>query len=251
MISKFFIINIKILFEKTNLTAKKIFHNKGVLDFLANIAAEVVIMFNLDRKWTAGLVLVLLLTFYAGIKYAEFKNNAGTKGVVLQNEGQESAVDELKNAEEGGISYIEVYVGGQVAKPGVYRLPRGARVYQAVEQAGGTTERADLKYIPLARILEDEETVWIPSPEETAGMGDSCNTDFSSPGGGASGKVNINTASAEEMADKLNGIGPQLAKRIVDYRNQKGKFKSIDEIKDVSGIGEKRFEQIKDQICVR
>lgn len=205
-------------------------------------------MLNGDKKWLAGLLISLLLAFYGGVKYAEFRNSQELSGVVLQND---SSIEDLETGEKEESSYIEVYVGGQVQKPGVYRLPKGSRVYQAVEEAGGVTDRADLKYVPLARILEDEETVWIPAPEETEGMANSNSGNFFDAGGNASGKVNINTASAEEMADKLNGIGIQLAKRIVDYREQNGRFKSIDEIKNVSGIGEKRFEQIKDQICVR
>lgn len=206
-------------------------------------------MLSFDKKWAVILAALFVLVFYGGIKYAEFKNSSGEDNLARQDmniimaDQEEDEKDDL---------YIEVYVGGQVARPGVYRLPKGARIYQAVEEAGGATEKADLKYVPLARIVEDEETVWIPSPEETAGMGDNnYNVSFSLNNGNGSGKVNINTASAEEMADKLDGIGPQLAQRIVDYRTQKGKFESIDEIKNVSGIGEKRFEQIKDQICVR
>ncbi|SHG84960.1 competence protein ComEA [Thermosyntropha lipolytica DSM 11003] len=206
-------------------------------------------MFSLDKKTLALMLFSLLLAFYAGVKYAGFIQS-GKPAATIFLDGGESLTANAEKEEEGNM-YIEVYVGGQVEKPGVYRLPKGARVYQAVEQAGGITDRADLKYVPLARILEDEETIWIPSPEEVTGLDSSYVSTFYTSGGNNAGKVNINTASAEELAAKLNGIGPQLAKRIVDYRNQNGKFKSIDEIKNVSGIGEKRFEQIKDQICVR
>lgn len=205
-------------------------------------------MLSINKKWAVILPVLFMLVFYGGIKYADFRHGSEKADLALNS--MDNMIADHEEEEKKNL-YIVVYVGGQVEKPGVYRLPKGARVYEAVEQAGGTTDRADLKYVPLARILEDEETIWIPSSEETEGMGNGYTPGFSLNSGNTSGKVNINTASAEEMADKLNGIGPQLAGRIVDYRNQNGKFKTIDEIKNVSGIGEKRFEQIKDQICVR
>jgi DNA topoisomerase-1 len=140
-----------------------------------------------------------------------------------------------------------VYVGGAVERPGVYRLPLGSRVYQAIEMAGGAFF-LDPRYLDMARKLVDEETIFVPTREEIeAGIGSQLTLTYY----GQADKLNINTASAQEIAANLSGIGPVLAERIVEYRNKNGSFKSIDEIKKVNGIGEGRFEEIKDHISVR
>ncbi|MBO8158698.1 helix-hairpin-helix domain-containing protein [Thermosyntropha sp.] len=199
---------------------------------------------QINRRFLTVFFVTLLFAFWGGIKYADLKFQ-NVSEVIKLNENADLK-DSLNNKEEN--KYIQVYVGGQVVKPGVYKLLYGARVYEAVEEAGGVLETADLKYIPMAKKLEDEETVWIPSYDETAAIKDTPSYNYP---GFNSNLVNINTASVEELAEKLNGIGPALAQRIVDYRTQNGKFKSVEDIKNVSGIGEKRFEQLKDQICIK
>ncbi len=137
-------------------------------------------------------------------------------------------------------SYLQVYVTGEVKAPGVYKLQEGARVYEAVEMAGGVLATADLRRLDMARRLQDEETVFVPA------VGEAPASSYFEPD-----KVNINTASVSELADKLTGIGPGLSQRIVDYRDAYGPFKKIEDIKNVSGIGEKRFQDIKENITVR
>lgn len=202
---------------------------------------------ELDKRWLALMVFILLVVFTAGVKYADFKNDKqGEEETLLQSSEQmETGSDELES------KVIQVYVTGAVKNPGVYRLQEGDRVYQAVEMAHALTE-ADLKHLEMARPLVDGETIPVPAQGEipevsaTVNAGGSYNT-F----GQRSAMVNINTASAQEMADKLDGIGPALGQRIVDYRTSNGPFKDIEEIKNVSGIGDKRFEAIKDKISVR
>ncbi|MFA7148459.1 MAG: helix-hairpin-helix domain-containing protein, partial [Syntrophomonadaceae bacterium] len=159
----------------------------------------------------------------------------------------EAGVDELES------KIIQVYVTGAVKNPGVYRLQEGDRVHQAVEMAEALAE-ADLKHLEMARPLVDGETIPVPAQGEIpelpvpASAGGSYSSGASNQN---SAMVNINTASAQEMADQLDGIGPALGQRIVDYRTSNGPFKDIEEIKNVSGIGDKRFEAIKNKISVR
>ncbi len=145
-----------------------------------------------------------------------------------------------------------VYVSGAVVRPGVYALSPGARVVDALEAAGGATAQADLVRINLARRVQDEEQIHIPRRGEQAlplptPMGST--SAGSSPGGGAGGPVNINTAGLAEL-DALPGIGPGYAQRIIDYRQAHGPFVSIEDIQNVPGIGAATFARIRDLITV-
>lgn len=141
---------------------------------------------------------------------------------------------------------IGVYVVGAVMNPGVYFLPPGSRVADALEAAGGTTDEADLVRVNLAKRVYDEEEIYVPRLGEE-------NPPLLLPSGSSSsqagGKININTATAAEL-ETLPGIGPVLAQRIVDYRKANGPFAAIEDIKNVSGIGEGIFEEIKELIFV-
>ena len=126
-----------------------------------------------------------------------------------------------------------VHVAGAVRRPGLYRLRTGARVAAAVERAGGPVSNADLNLINLAARLQDGQQVVVPS-STPAGAG----------GGGADAPISLGSATAEQL-DELDGIGPTLAERIVDYRQTKGGFGSLDQLAEVEGIGEKRLESLK------
>jgi competence protein ComEA len=141
---------------------------------------------------------------------------------------------------------IKVYVTGEVKHPDVYELDTDSIVKDAIEKAGGTTEKADLIAINLAKRLSDGEQVIVPSKEQTAVNGTG-NAQISGSNSAKSGKININTASKEELMN-LPGIGDVKAQAIIDYRTKNGPFKDIHEIVNVSGIGEKTFEKIKDLI---
>lgn len=136
---------------------------------------------------------------------------------------------------------VVVHVTGRVTAPGLVRLPGGARVDDAVRAVGGTTAEADLTAVNLARPLVDGEQVHVPAPGEappaTAGPG-AASPPGPGPGGGAApALVDLNTASLADL-DGLPGIGPVLAQRILDWRTQNGRFSSVDELGEVSGIGD-------------
>ena len=171
---------------------------------------------------------------------------------------------------------ICVYVCGAVILPGVYELPEGTRVYEAVDAAGGFAEDADETYVNQALILSDQARLYIPTKTETssesstaaygltggedsaasAGLVYTASDDSSSTGSGsdspetdADSKINLNTASQEEL-ETLPGIGETKAAAIIAYRKENGDFSSIEDIQNVSGIGEATYENLKDLITV-
>ncbi len=127
-----------------------------------------------------------------------------------------------------------VHVAGAVRRPGLYRLPQGARVAAAVRRAGGPSARADLNLINLAARLQDGQQVVVPATSATGVLSPS----------GADAPISLGSATAEQL-DGLDGIGPTLAERIVEYRQSKGGFGSLDQLAEVEGIGEKRLEALK------
>jgi len=143
--------------------------------------------------------------------------------------------------------FIVIDICGAVQYAGVVKLKQGDRMIDAVEAAGGLLSTADRKQVNLARILVDGEQIYIPEVGEVENVNSGIEVSLTTST--QSGKININTASQSEL-ETLNGIGKVLAERILQYRNDKGRFKTIEEIKKVSGIGDKKYEGIKDHITV-
>ena len=151
---------------------------------------------------------------------------------------------------------ILVDVRGAVVKPGDYMLAKGSRVQDALDAAGGVTSDANLDKLNLAKILSDGEQVLVPTRTASSASPNPTRAN-ETPGAASSpvasatpGKLNINTASLAEL-DKLPGIGPVTAQKIIDYRQTNGVFKKVEDIRNVSGIGDKVFDQIKDLITVQ
>ena len=146
---------------------------------------------------------------------------------------------------------LRVYVTGAVAHPDVYLLSTGSIIRDALVAAGGAAADADLNRINLAQQVYDQQQIYVPRLGEENPPLPSPPVSLTSTSGNvqATGKVNINTATAEEL-DTLPGIGPAIAQRIIEYRQTNGPFQSIEEIKNVSGIGDKLFEKLKDLITV-
>jgi len=141
---------------------------------------------------------------------------------------------------------VRVYVSGAVATPGVYTLPPKSLVDDAIKTAGGATADADLDRINLAQEVRDQQQIHVPRKGEAA------TPSAPEPGGGAAPggtKININTATLAEL-DTLPKIGPVTAQYIIDYRAKNGPFKKIEDLKNVSGIGDATFEGLKDLVTV-
>ena len=179
-----------------------------------------------------------------------------------EEENIEENVVENRMVEED-VSEITIHIMGQVERSGIVKLKEGARVIDAIEAAGGMKAEADMTKVSLAYVLEDGQKVYIPSIKEkeeiayiTKENGNNVITGRRetsiSEGQNKGGKVmiNINTANQSEL-EQLPGMGSAIAMRIVTYRSQNGNFKTIEDIKNVSGIGNAKFNSIKDYICVK
>jgi len=171
----------------------------------------------------------------------------------FQNPEGEDGGDGSDYASEGDI-YVDI--GGEVVNPGVYQVPAGTRLFQVVEQAGGLKDSADTDSINQAERVMDGQKIIIGSREESSPY----YTGSRSFGGSAGGErsmavretedgyvVNLNLAELDEL-QLLPGVGPSTARKILDYREENGPFSKIEDIKNISGIGEKTFENLKEFI---
>jgi competence protein ComEA len=159
-----------------------------------------------------------------------------TRQLVIADLSPVTLVEEVAEPE-----VILVHVAGAVVNRGVYDLPLGSRVIDAIEAAGGGTDAANIHALNLAALLRDEDYIYVPTMEEEtimSGVNAVANN---------TGKINLNRASKEEL-ETLPGIGPALASRIITYRETNGPFRRVDELKKVSGIGDVRFEELKDLV---
>lgn len=182
-------------------------------------------------------------------------------------EGTEN-VEDFENEVIKDNEKIYVYITGEVNNPGIVVLPIGSRIVDAIDCAGGITQKADIMKVNLVYMLQDGMKVNIPSSIElknnpnfeyiTMSSGDEKNdsniknattVDTKSESAFKVSNVNINTATQTEL-ETLPGIGPSLALKIINYRKENGKFKSIEELKSVNGIGENKYEEIKKYIYV-
>ena len=168
---------------------------------------------------------------------AAVSNDSSSEKEVNKEEKEESTEQDL----------ITVDVKGAVKSPGIYDLPVGSRVHDAVQKAGGLTEEADSKSLNLAQKVSDEALVYVPTKGEEIASQQA--TSGTSPSTSKEKKVNLNKASLEELK-QVKGLGGKRAQDIIDHREANGKFKSVDELKKVSGIGAKTIEKLKDYVTV-
>ena len=174
---------------------------------------------------------------------------APSKESNLQTEVTTVSKDEKedKNQKEEVVEQdlITVDVKGAVKSPGIYDLPVGSRINDAVQKAGGLTDNADSKSINLAQRISDEALVYVPTKEEATSQEAHSNASNTKE----NKKVNLNKASLEELK-QVKGLGAKRAQDIIDHRESNGKFKSVDELKKVSGIGAKTIEKLKEYVTV-
>lgn len=150
--------------------------------------------------------------------------------------------EEQKDENREVSTTIVIDVKGAVKKPGVYTMNEGDRVVDAIEKAGGLLSEADENQLNLASLLKDEMVIYVPKKGEEV-------TQTNVQSQNDDGKVRINSATSEEL-QKLQGIGPAKAEAIITYREENGPFKTVEDLLEVSGIGEKTLENIKDDIVV-
>jgi competence protein ComEA len=145
---------------------------------------------------------------------------------------------------------IFVHVAGAVRRPGLYRVPAAARVAEALQRAGGPLRRAQLTAVNLAAPVEDGQQVVVPTVGAVPAAGAAPGPVSSTAGGpGIAGGAKLSLAAATvEQLEELDGIGPTLAGRIIEYRDSNGGFRSVEELREVDGIGEKRFASLREAV---
>lgn len=201
--------------------------------------------------------IIFIIIIISGIIYGIFnyfiqnKNKENLENIsqdIIINNQTENITEENNNQEK-----IVIHITGAICNEGIYELDENSRIADAVKMAGGLKEDADLKQINLAYILEDGMKINIPSKNEITN-GTINNTEnyitkenLNSSNNAKTSKVNINSATQTEL-ETLPGIGPSTALKIINYRKEKGKFNKIEDIKNVNGIGESKFNKIKEFI---
>ena len=166
---------------------------------------------------------------------------------VSKDSSSEKEMKKEEKEESPGQDLITVDVKGAVKSPGIYDLPVGSRVNDAVQKAGGLTEEADSKSLNLAQKVSDEALLYVPTKGEEAASQQAASG--TTPSTSKEKKINLNKASLEELK-QVKGLGGKRAQDIIDHREANGKFKSVDELKKVSGIGAKTIEKLKDYVTV-
>jgi competence protein ComEA len=167
-----------------------------------------------------------------------------------ETEASSPAPAKIAVAVSGGGERLVIHVAGAVRRPGVYRLRSGSRVDDAVQRAGGATRRADLGGLNLAAELEDGRQVLVPERARGGGgvataAGSGATASAPAPGQ----PLNLNTATLEQL-DTLSGIGPLTAQKILDWREERGGFGSIEELGEIPGIGDKRLASLREEVTL-
>jgi competence protein ComEA len=221
----------------------------------------------MDKKFKSIIIFTILSVLtICGIIYNSSLDLGKDVYVVSPKESEEdeNGIAENNNNDNLDIKNndnkdIKVYISGEVKSPGVVSISNNDRLIDAVDKLGGLTSNADLNRVNLALKIEDGNHYIIPKIGEEINAGDTNtnqnmnnnnNSSLEVTNNTSNSKVNINTASEAEL-DSLPGVGEVTAKKIIDYRNENGKFSSIEDIKNVKGIGDNKFEDIKDSITTQ
>ena len=212
---------------------------------------------NLTKKQKI-IVIAIAGIVAIGIMYFIYNKNQVKEDINIENEILVNNV--ITNENNTNDDIVIIHITGSVKNPGIVKLKEGSRIEDAIEAAGGLTEIADITKVNLAYVVEDGTKIKIPSASEED-IGDEDIIDSKSgdniiieenavPSNNSTQTININKATEKEF-ETLPGIGPSLASKIIEYRNQNGKFESIEDIKNVNGIGDNKYEKIKDLITVK
>lgn len=204
------------------------------------------------RKWWI-LWVCMVLSF--GVSACERNQKQQVALEPIETSGQEE--DDAGGTDENNIpgdtaggrqnesskEQIYVYVCGAVVKAGVYAMPKDSRIYEAIQMAGGFTEQAGIAQINQAEVLEDEAYIYVPTKDEAASGA------VSGKQTGQDTKIDLNRADKDELM-KIPGVGEAKASQIIQYREEHGRFKKIEDIMNISGIKEGLFEKIRDYIKI-
>lgn len=215
-------------------------------------------MFKINKKLIIIIIfaiIILAVTYYIYAKSNDEiilynNNNLNTEeNIIDENTNENKDNNNINNKlEDEENKKIIIHITGSVVNQGIVKLKENSRISDAIEAAGGTREDADLSKTNLAYILEDGMKIYIPSfnDEEDTNVAQEDVVENKNK----FSKININKANQEEL-ENIPGIGASTANKIIMYRNEYGKFQSIDEIKNVKGIGNSKFESMKEYICIK
>lgn len=204
-------------------------------------------MNNINKNYiviavVAVIICIVILIYIFSLNQTDYNNYEDLEITSTEEENKEETEEKEK---------IKVHIAGSVVSEGIVELEEGARVADAIDKVGGTTPDANMNQVNLAYKLEDGQKIYIPNQNEeeykiTEGKeGIQTNEDINKN----NELININTATQTEL-ELLPGIGPSTATKIIDYREENGEFETIDDIKNVPGIGEAKYETIKNSITV-
>ena len=211
-------------------------------------------LFKTMRKVLEGLLLIVMCAVPVGcgsgadLELKSIEDTAAAEETLPPEETELSR--EEAEAEETEPVLIKVFVCGAVVNEGVYELPEGSRVFDAVQAAGGFAGDADETYVNQADFVSDAQKLYIPTESEAAEMKEAAAAPEASASGESGGPVNINTAD-EKALTTLPGIGQARARSIIEYRQQNGPFETPEDLMKVSGIGQAGFDKLKMYITVR
>lgn len=209
-------------------------------------------MQNANLKIKIGFVIMLIILISTIGLYIYKSTKEDDEYIYYENEFSENEEVEQENNHEDTIT---IHITGEVNYPGVVVLKEGARIVDAIEAAGGEKYEADLNRMNLAYVLNDGEKIYVPNKNDNNTVGDYITVEKADNTLSLSREqgdtiVNINTATMEELV-KLPGVGEAIANKIIAYRKENGKFKDPEDIKNVPGIGNSKYENIKNMIKVK
>lgn len=219
-------------------------------------------MEDLFVKYKVYMVVTVIILVGLGYYFLNNQSNHSSNQTIKKLEKNvQLNVDQTKKIESQPKSQpipvvtIMVDIKGQIKKPGVYQSNQGERVIDVINRAGGLTDKADESQINFAAHVQDEMVITIPLKGQINNnppvlTGSPVQTASASSSGSTTNKINLNRADESELQN-LPGIGPSKATAIISYRNENGPFQTIDDLKKISGIGDKVFEKLKDSIIVQ
>lgn len=210
------------------------------MEKLAAFLAKVRLQLNFSLKQAVVLFVLAVVLLVASV-YSWL--NSQPQKIVLTGRTKKVRVRLQPQSQS---EMVVVHVAGEVKSPGVYRLQKGSRLFAAIKAAGGETTNANLNLLNLAAKLTDGQKIYVPPKVNPA------NPASGSAGGipdMPGGKLNLNTATQQDL-ENISGIGPVTAKRIIEYREERGGFKSVAELDEIEGIGPKKLARLKKELAV-
>ncbi|HFI4798196.1 TPA: helix-hairpin-helix domain-containing protein [Streptococcus agalactiae] len=214
---------------------------------------EIVLEKIKSHKWeTTGIIVGLLLFGILGLNHFGTHHKEDNLNINLEKKVStitEKKVPMISHVKDKVSNQVTVDVKGAVNHPGVYSLPSQSRVTDAIKRAGGLSKLADSKSVNLAQKLQDETVIYVAQKGEKITVVEEEKANNIATQGNSKGKINLNKADLSSL-QTISGVGAKRAQDILDYRDSQGGFKTIDDLKNVSGIGEKTLEKLRQDVTI-